>query len=73
MLNTSSAILGNLREQGGTLKGAKKKVLDVMTYLGLSNTVLRLIEKRTYQDKFIFYGGMIICCVIMLLVWRYLT
>ena len=73
MLSSGSAILGNLREQRSTLKGAQKKILDVMNYLGLSNTVLRLIEKRAYQDKFILYGGMIVCCIIMFLVWKYLT
>ena len=73
MLSSGSAILGNLREQRSTLKGAQKKILDVMNYLGLSNTVLRLIEKRAHQDKFILYGGMILCCVIMFLVWKYLT
>ena len=73
MLSSGSTILGNLREQRSTLKGAQKKILDVMNYLGLSNTVLRLIEKRAYQDKFILYGGMIVCCIIMFLVWKYLT
>lgn len=73
MLSSGSAILGNLREQRGTLKGAQKKMLDVMNYLGLSNTVLRLIEKRSHQDKFILYGGMVVCCIIMFLVWKYLT
>ena len=73
LIGSGSAILGNLREQRGTLKGAQKRMLDVMNYLGLSNTVMRLIEKRTHQDKFILYGGMVVCCIIMYLVWRYLT
>ena len=73
MLNSGSAILGNLREQRGTLKGAHKKILDVVNYLGLSNTVLRLVEKRAHQDKFVLYGGMVVCCIIMFLVWKYLT
>ncbi len=73
LLNSGSNILGNLREQRHTLKGAQKKILDVANYLGLSNTVMRLIEKRAYQDKFILYGGMILTCIIMFLVWRYFT
>ena len=30
-------------------QGAQRKVLDIMNTLGLSNTVMRLIEKRTDQ------------------------
>lgn len=73
MLNSGSDILSNLKEQRMTLKGAHKKILDVANTLGLSNTVLRLIERRTTQDKFILYGGMMFTCVIMFLVWKYLT
>lgn len=73
LLSTGSNVITNLREQRVTLKGAQKKILDIANTLGLSNTVLRLIERRTYQDKFILYGGMILTCIIMYLVWRYFT
>ena len=73
LLVSGSGVLQNLREQRVSLKGVQRKVLDIANTLGLSNTVLRLIERRTYQDKFILYGGMIVCCVIMYLVWRYFT
>ena len=46
-------------------------MLDIVNKLGLTNTVMRLIEKRTYQDKFILFGGMIVTCVIMFLLWKY--
>ena len=64
---------GNLREQRSTLKGAHRKILDIANTLGLSNTVMRLIERRTYQDRFILYGGMITTCLIMFILWKYLT
>jgi len=73
MINTGSNILSNLREQGGTLKGVQRKVLDMMNTLGLSNTVLRLIERRSSQDKIILFGGMIVTCIIMFLVWKYIA
>ena len=66
-------ILSNLRDQRGTLKGAQRKMLDLLTTLGLSNTVLRLIDRRTHQDKFILFGGMLLTCIIMFLVWKYLA
>jgi len=73
MLNTGSNILLNLRDQRGTLKTVQRKVLDMMTTLGLSNTVMRLIDRRTHQDKFVLFGGMILTCIIMFLVWKYLA
>lgn len=48
-------------------------MLDVANMLGLSNTVMRLIEKRATQDKFIMVGGMLITCIVMFLVVKYLS
>lgn len=48
-------------------------MLDVANMLGLSNTVMRLIEKRASQDKFIMVGGMLLTCVVMFLVVKYLA
>lgn len=73
LLMTGTSALGNLRDQRQTLKGAHRKILDIANTLGMSNTVMRLIEKRTYQDKFIVFGGMLLTCIIMFLVVRYLT
>lgn len=71
LLGSGRSVIENLREQRGTLKSAHKKVLDLMNTLGLSNTVMRLIERRTYQDSFILYGGMIFTCVIMFITIKY--
>ncbi|XP_064597338.1 Golgi SNAP receptor complex member 2-like [Liolophura sinensis] len=73
LLGSGHSIINNLKEQRITLKGAHKKLLDLANTLGLSNTVMRLIEKRTYQDKYILFGGMIVTCIIMYLVVKYLT
>lgn len=47
-------------------------MLDVANMLGLSNTVMRFIERRATQDKLIMIGGMLLTCVFMFLVIRYL-
>ena len=73
IIDTGSNVFDNLRQQRMTLKGAHKKVLDLANTLGLSNTVMRMIEKRTYQDKYILFGGMIVTGVIMFLIWKYFT
>lgn len=71
LLGSGRSVLESLRGQRNTLKSAHKKVLDLMNTLGLSNTVMRLIERRTYQDGFILYGGMIFTCIIMFIVIKY--
>ena len=73
IIDAGSNVFDNLRQQRMTLKGAHKKILDLANTLGLSNTVMRLIEKRNYQDKYILFGGMVVTCVIMFLIWRYFT
>ncbi|XP_032093150.1 Golgi SNAP receptor complex member 2 isoform X2 [Thamnophis elegans] len=56
-----------------TTNGTHKKIMDVANMLGLSNTVMRLIEKRAFQDKYFMIGGMLVTCVIMFLVVQYFT
>ncbi|XP_008995074.1 Golgi SNAP receptor complex member 2 isoform X1 [Callithrix jacchus] len=66
-------ILDGLRNQRLTLKGTQKKILDIANMLGLSNTVMRLIEKRAFQDKYFMIGGMLVTLTVMFLVVHYLT
>lgn len=55
------------------LKGARKRLLDIASTLGLSNTTMRLIERRAYQDKFILFGGMFVTFLIIIIVIIYFT
>ncbi|KAK6167772.1 hypothetical protein SNE40_021724 [Patella caerulea] len=73
LIGSGSGVLQNLREQRVSLKGVHKKMLDIANTLGLSNTVMRMIERRTSQDRIILFAGMIITCVIMYLVWKYFS
>lgn len=73
MLRSGSGILESLRDQRSTLKGAQKRILDIANTLGLSNTVLRLIERRAYQDKFVLFGGMLFTMIVIVIVIMYFT
>uniref|UniRef100_A0A6B2F510 Golgi SNAP receptor complex member 2 n=1 Tax=Bothriechis nubestris TaxID=1766655 RepID=A0A6B2F510_9SAUR len=73
LIGSGTSILKGLRDQRVTLKGTHKKIMDVANMLGLSNTVMRLIEKRAFQDKYFMIGGMLVTCIIMFLVVQYLT
>ena len=53
----AAGVLGALREQRGTLKGAHKRVLDIASSLGVSNSLARIIERRSAGDRILVYGG----------------
>lgn len=71
LLTHGSSVLQNLRDQRSSLKGIKTKMLNIANTLGMSNTVMRLIEKRTTQDKLVLFGGMMFTTIIMILIWTY--
>lgn len=71
MLHTGSTVLGNLRSQRDTLKGAHKRILDIGNTLGLSNHTMRLIERRIQEDKYVVFGGMAVTTLVMFLVVYY--
>uniref|UniRef100_A0A183TSX9 GOSR2 n=1 Tax=Schistocephalus solidus TaxID=70667 RepID=A0A183TSX9_SCHSO len=66
MLISGSESLSALKEQRNTLKGTQRRVLDLMNTLGLSNAVMRLIQRRSHQDKVLFY---VLCAATLILMW----
>lgn len=73
LLLSGSGILESLRDQRVTIKGAHRRLYDIANTLGLSNTTMRLIEKRAYQDKFILFGGMLFTLIVIGLIVFYFT
>jgi Golgi SNAP receptor complex protein 2 len=59
--------LNDLRASRVTIKGARKKLLDVGNSLGLSKSVLKMIEKKENANKLITYSG--ICCTTFIIGW----
>ncbi|PSN40671.1 Golgi SNAP receptor complex member 2 [Blattella germanica] len=73
VLQSGAGILENLRDQRMTLKGAHRRLYDIANTLGLSNTTMRLIERRAYQDKFVLLGGMLFTCFVIAAIIYYFT
>lgn len=71
MLGAGSSILEGLRDQGSLLKSAHKRVLDLTSTLGMSNTIMRLVERRGQQDKYILIAGMFLVLLLLYLILRY--
>lgn len=62
-LERGRLVLGDLGDQRQMLKSTQKAIYGVANTLGVSNETIRLVERRAFQDKWIFYAG-IICMVI---------
>ena len=73
LLNTAQETLKTLRDQRGLMKSIHKKMRDISSMLGMSNTVMRLIEGRSEGDKYILFGGMFATCVILNLFVKFFT
>lgn len=57
---TGVATLTAMAGQRDVLKNAHRKVLDVLNTVGMSDSVLRIAERRIGMDKLIAYGGMLL-------------
>ncbi|KAK6910052.1 hypothetical protein I203_104081 [Kwoniella mangroviensis CBS 8507] len=66
------AVLENLVEQRGILKGTKRKLLDAANTLGLSRETIGWVERRTKQDAWIFGAGATFTLFSFWVIWHYL-
>ena len=65
----ADSVLGALKDQRGVLKGAHKRVLDIAATLGMSNSLMKIIERRTVGDRVLVYGGSAFILLLLLAVW----
>ena len=72
LLTSGSNIIGSLRDQRGTLTGVRRRMGELANTLGLSSSIMGLIEKRIYSDKILLFGGMFIFTACILLFMYYL-
>lgn len=59
-LERGRAVLGDLGQQREILKGTQRKLYSVGTTLGISGDTIRMVERRAKQDKWIFWGGVLV-------------
>ncbi|KAG5990249.1 hypothetical protein E4U54_004146 [Claviceps lovelessii] len=66
------AVLGDLGQQREMLKNTQKRLYSVGNTLGISGDTIRMVERRARQDKWLFFGGVIVFFAFCWLVLRYL-
>ena len=71
-LDVGQHTLNELLNQKERLKNAHRKVIDILNYLGLSNSLMRAIESRDVTDRLIVYGGMIFIVLLLFGLWWFL-
>lgn len=59
LLDAGAQALKQLREQRSSLSMIKNRMASVANILGLSSTVMKLTERRSAHDQYLFYIG---CC-----------
>ncbi|KRZ29859.1 Golgi SNAP receptor complex member 2 [Trichinella pseudospiralis] len=70
MILSGQSILENLRFQAFSMKNIRKRLIDYGNTLGLSNTIMGLIERRTDTDMKILFVGMFLTLIFMYLFYR---
>jgi Golgi SNAP receptor complex protein 2 len=71
-LDRGRAVLGDLGQQRDMLKGTQKRLYTVANTLGISGDTIRMVERRAKQDKWIFWGGVVVFFLFCWLVIHYL-
>jgi Golgi SNAP receptor complex protein 2 len=65
--------LDSLYRQRDILKGVHQKMIGVAASLGVSQNVLRAIERKETFNAMLTYGGMVLTLVVVWLFYRYWT
>ncbi|OCK79713.1 vesicle transport V-SNARE protein [Lepidopterella palustris CBS 459.81] len=71
-LDRGRAVLGDLGQQREMLKGTQRRLYSVANTLGVSGDTIRMVERRAKQDKWVFWGGVVVFFGFCYLVIRYL-
>jgi Golgi SNAP receptor complex protein 2 len=69
IIGSGQASLSSLVEQRQRLKGIKRVVFQITNKLGLSNSLMRIVERRDATDAYLVIGGMILTLIVLYLCW----
>jgi Golgi SNAP receptor complex protein 2 len=69
LIGSGQASLSSLVEQRQRLKGIKRVLFQITNKLGLSNSLMRIVERRDATDAYLVFGGMILTLIVLYLCW----
>ena len=65
LLASGEASLSSLVGQRQRMRWVNRKMLDIGNKLGLSNSTMRMIERRDATDAYLVFGGMIVTLLVI--------
>mmetsp|Transcript_29411 Transcript_29411/g.41342 ORF Transcript_29411/g.41342 Transcript_29411/m.41342 type:complete len:214 (+) Transcript_29411:103-744(+) len=65
LINSGQASLSSLVEQRGRLRGVKGTLMNISNKLGLTNSTMRIIERRDITDAYLVFAGMVLTCIVI--------
>ncbi|CRG89018.1 hypothetical protein PISL3812_06053 [Talaromyces islandicus] len=71
-LDRGRAVLGDLGQQRDMLKNTQRRLYSVGNTLGISGDTIRMVERRAREDKWIFWGGVVVFFLFCWLVLHFL-
>lgn len=69
LIGSGQASLSSLVEQRQRLKGVKRVLFQMTNKLGLSNSLMRIVERRDVTDAYLVLGGMVLTIIVLYLCW----
>ena len=69
LINNGEASLNSLVSQRQNLGSIGKFLGQIDDSLGISNTTMKVIERRDVTDAYFVAGGMVITCIVIYFVW----
>lgn len=72
IVDAGHSVLTSMREQGSRLSGAHHRLRDVKGSVSFGESVMRMIERRSARDKYLFYALIGFICIVIVLSFCYL-
>lgn len=71
LLETADNVMTQMRSQRETFRSMDNRFRQIDSTLGMSSSVMRLIDRRFYTDRLLLFGGMILFTLFMIVIYFY--
>jgi golgi SNAP receptor complex member 2 len=72
IIEIGQSVHASLVNQNLRLEGSRSRVSEILGTLGMSQSLMKAIERKVGQDRVLVYGGMVVTIVVLFLVWWFL-
>jgi len=69
LIASGETSLNNLQQQRQQMGGITGVLFDMGNRLGLTQSTMRIIERRDITDAYLVFGGMIVTILVIYVVW----